>query len=286
MDIDLWIATGNRSLTAEVLAAIGTEAEQRGIATLWVGEHVVLFDEYDSAYPYAGDGRIPLPGGTGLLEPFAALSFLAAVTSSVRLGTGICILPQRNPVYTAKSVASLDWLSDGRVDFGVGVGWLREEYEVLAAPWPERGARLDEYLEICRRLWRDEQSSFDGRYYRLPPCAMFPKPRQAVVPVHVGGDSQAALQRAASVGAGWISFDRSPEVIAPAIGALESRLTERERHRAEVRVTVCPMSAPPSAALVRKYERAGVDAIAFPMVARSAADVAERLDVIAAATSR
>jgi alkanesulfonate monooxygenase SsuD/methylene tetrahydromethanopterin reductase-like flavin-dependent oxidoreductase (luciferase family) len=122
----------------EFLRAVGQSVEERGFESVWVAEHVVLFDDYDSRYPYSPDGRFPGGGDSGLLEPFTALTFLAGVTGSVRLGTGICLVPQRNPVYTAKQVADLDVLSGGRVDFGVGIGWLREEFEVLQMPFEQR----------------------------------------------------------------------------------------------------------------------------------------------------
>ena len=174
--------TANPFTTPELLAVIGREAEQRGIGTIWVGEHVVLFDEYASTYPYAEDGRIPAPPDTGLLEPLTTLSFLAAHTTTVRLGTAMVLLPQRNPVYTAKEVATLDWLSNGRVDLGIGVGWLEEEFNAVNVPWPQRGKRTDEYLEVLRTLWCDETSAYEGEFYSLDPCAMFPKPVQDPTP--------------------------------------------------------------------------------------------------------
>ena len=149
MRIDLWVPTANPFTTPELLAVIGTEAEQRGVGTIWVGEHVVLFDEYDSSYPYAEDGRIPAPPGSGLLEPLSTLSYLAALTSTVRLGTAMVLLPQRNPVYTAKEVSTLDWLSNGRVDFGVGVGWLEEEFNAVNVPWPHRGSAPTSTSRCC-----------------------------------------------------------------------------------------------------------------------------------------
>src|ERR1035441_6562425 len=128
---DLWMPTANPMTTPELLEAAGRESEGRGISTLWVGEHVVLFERYASSYPYAADGNIPAPSGSGLLEPMVTLSYLAACTKSVRLGSAMLLLPQRNPVYVAKEVSSLDWLSAGRVDLGVGVGWLKEEFDAL-----------------------------------------------------------------------------------------------------------------------------------------------------------
>src|SRR3954469_160234 len=169
MKVGLFAPLANPFATPEYIAALGPAVEERGFHSIWVGEHVVLFDDYASSYPYAADGRMPAPAESGIIDPFVTLSFLAACTTRVRLGTAMALLPQRNPVYTAKEVASLDYLSGGRVDFGVGVGWLREEFEALNVSWPERGRRTDEYLEILRTLWCDEVSSYDGHFHRLPP---------------------------------------------------------------------------------------------------------------------
>jgi probable F420-dependent oxidoreductase len=180
--VDLWVPTVSPYATPELLAVIGREAEERGVGTIWVGEHVVLFDEYASEYPYAADGKIPASPDSGMLEPLNTLSFLAAHTTTVRLGTAMVLLPQRNPVYTAKEVATLDWLSNGRVDFGIGVGWLEEEFNAVNVPWPQRGKRTDEYLRVLETLWCDERSAFEGEFYTLNRCSMFPKPVQAPHP--------------------------------------------------------------------------------------------------------
>lgn len=153
MHIGLFAPMASPFATPEFVSALGVAADERGFHSIWVGEHAVLFDEYGSRYPYADDGKIAIPNESGLLDPFAALSFLAGVTRQVRLGTGVCLVPQRNPVYTAKEVASLDWLSGGRFDFGVGIGWLEEEFRALAVPFARRAARTRAYLEVMRRLW-------------------------------------------------------------------------------------------------------------------------------------
>ena len=231
MQFDLWTPTANPFATPEMLAVLGAECEARGIHRIWVGEHVVLFDQYRSRYPYAEDGRIPSPPDTGLLEPLSTLSFLAAHTRTVRLGTAMVLLPQRNPVYTAKEVATLDWLSAGRIDLGVGVGWLEEEFEALNVPWPRRGARTDEYLEILRTLWCDDPSSFDGHTYRLPPCRMFPKPVQDPhPPIHIGGESDAALSRVARLAQGWHTFNRLPDDLAAPLARLDELLAAGRAH--------------------------------------------------------
>src|SRR5207245_10498366 len=122
--------------------------------------------------------KSPAGGEHGILEPFTALAFLAAATDRIRLGTGICLVPQRNPVYTGKEVAAVDWLSNGRFDFGIGVGWLAEEYAAVAVPFDHRGDRCREYVEVMKRLWSDEVSAHKGRYYELPACRQYPKPVQ------------------------------------------------------------------------------------------------------------
>ncbi|HVC66447.1 MAG TPA: LLM class F420-dependent oxidoreductase [Acidimicrobiales bacterium] len=266
MRVDLWIPTATPFATPELLAAIGREAEDRGFSELWVGEHVVLFEEYASSYPYADDGKIPAPPGTGLLEPLSTLSFLAAHTSTVRLGTAMVLLPQRNPVYTAKEAATLDWLSGGRVDLGVGVGWLEEEFRAVNVPWPQRGRRTDEYLEVLRTLWTDETSQFEGEFYSLNPCQMFPKPVQSPLPIHIGGESDAALTRVARAGHGWHTFNRAPEDLAAPLARLDGLLAEHGRSRAEVTVTVCPYFQPLDDDTTARYAEAGADAVSALLI--------------------
>jgi probable F420-dependent oxidoreductase len=260
MDIGLFAPLGNGNASADILRALGREAEDRGFESIWVAEHVVLFDDYSSRYPYAADGRFPAGGDAGLLEPLTALTYLAAVTDRIRLGTGICLVPQRNPVYTAKQVVDLDCLSGGRVDFGVGVGWLREEFEALGVPFALRGARTDEYLQVMRALWTDEVSSFEGEHYTLPACRMYPKPvQQPHPPIHVGGESAAAMRRAARHGDGWYSFNRLPRELDAPLERLDAMLAEEGRSRGDLQLTVSPYFHPVDAAAVEAYRARGVD---------------------------
>ena len=169
------------------------------------------------------------------------LTYLAARTSTVRLGTAMLLLPQRNPVYVAKEVSTLDWLSGGRVDLGVGVGWLKEEFDALNVPWERRGRRTDEYLEVLRTLWVDDTSSFHGELYDLPAVRDVPQAGPAAPPpVHIGGETPAALRRAARLGQGWHTFNRSPEELAAGLAELDRELEAAGRSRAELRITVCP----------------------------------------------
>ncbi len=206
------------------------------------------------------------------------LTYLAARTTTVRLGTAMLLLPQRNPVYTAKEVSTLDWLSDGRVDLGIGVGWLKEEFDVLNVPWERRGRRTDEYLEVLRTLWLDDTSSFHGEVYDLPACDMYPKPVQQPPPVHIGGETPAALRRVARHGQGWHTFNRSPEELAAGLAELDKELETVGRNRPEVRITVCPYFNQLTPEWVEGYAEAGADAVAALFFAFTPEDVARAFE--------
>jgi probable F420-dependent oxidoreductase len=195
-----------------------------------------------------------------MLDLFSTLAFLARATERVRLGTAICLLPQRNPVITAKEVATVDWLSGGRLDFGIGIGWLREEFEALDAPFERRADRCREYVEVMRRLWCDEVSEYQGEFYELPSCRMNPKPVQEPhPPIYFGGESDAALRRVAHMGDGWHGFNHLPESAATHLARLERLLADRGRERADIDVTVCTYLQPVQPSHVPEYRDAGVD---------------------------
>src|ERR1700733_9373109 len=158
MQLGLFLPTASPFANAEWLHEVAKEVEDRKLTTVWIPEHVVQFDEYESRYPYSADGKFPAAPSSGILEPFTTLAFLAAATKTVRLGTAICLLAQRNPVYAAKEISNLDWLSGGRVDLGIGVGWLREEYEAVGVPWANRGRRTEDCVSVLQTLWCDEVS--------------------------------------------------------------------------------------------------------------------------------
>jgi probable F420-dependent oxidoreductase len=201
----LGIGTGAQR---EVIDAVAAGAEAVGFATLWVGEHVVMVDDGASRYPYAPDGRIAVPAEADWLDPLITLSFAAAATSTISLATGVLLLPEHNPVLLAKQVASLDVLSRGRVSLGVGVGWSREEFDALGVPFERRGARADEYLAAMRTVWRDDVASFAGEFVSFTGIRVNPRPvRDRRIPIVVGGNSDAALRRAARLGDGWYGFN-------------------------------------------------------------------------------
>ncbi len=260
MRIGLFAPLGSPIANGEFVTTLGTAADERGFHSLWVAEHVVLFDDYGSQYPYAADGKIPASPESGLLEPFTTLAFLAACTSRIRLGTGICLLPQRNPVYTAKEAANIDFLSGGRLDLGLGVGWLAEEFRVLDVPFERRGARTRAYVEVMRTLWQDEVSEYKDEFYDLPPCRMYPKPIQTPhPPIHFGGETDAAMRRVAELGQGWYGFNHTPDEAAEGIERLEKILADRGRARSDVQVSICPYLKPFDADSIKRYRDLGID---------------------------
>ena len=259
--VGVFIMPEERLSDPDGLALFGRTVDEAGFAAIWMGEHVVWYDRYDSPWPYSPDGSFKRDPKREHLEIFDTLAFLAAVTERVRLGTGITLVPQRNPVYTAKSVMTVDVLAKGRFDFGVGIGWNRAEFDATATPWPERGARTDDYLQVMRSLWTDDPSRFNGRFYSLEPCHLHPKPvQQPHPPIHVSGHSPGALRRAATLGQGWYGWFTDPEQTEAIVADLTARLVTTGRTIEGFQITVTP---PPGLALdaatLRAYEAAGVD---------------------------
>jgi len=190
-----------------VIEAVARAAEQRGFATLWSGEHVVMVDESASTYPYADDGKIAVPAVAEWIDPMIGLSFAAAATTTIGIATGVLLLPEHNPVIVAKQAASLDKLSGGRFSLGVGIGWSREEFDALGVPFRRRGARTAEYVAVMRTLWRDDIASYTGEFVNFTDIRVNPKPVRGRIPILLGGNSDAALHRVAEWGDGWYGFN-------------------------------------------------------------------------------
>ena len=286
MKIGVFVTAGHPGSDRAYLDAAGRAAESLGFDSLWVAEHVVLFDQYESRYPYAEDGRIPVRRDAGLIAPFTALSFLAAITTRIRLGTGICLVPQRNPLYTAREAADVDWLSGGRLDLGVGVGWLAEEFQALGVPFARRGERCRSYLEVMKRLWCDDVSQYEDEFYTLPACRQFPKPLQKPhPPIHFGGESDVALRRVADIGQGWYGFNLDPPQAARSIEGLRAAAQKHERPEAlgrlEITITPPPMG-PVDLDLMRRYHDIGVDRVVPYLIAGSPDDLVGQVEGIAA----
>ena len=189
--------------TAKGAVGLATAAEEAGIESLWTVEHVIYPDDYGSSYPYDDSGRMMMAPDTDLTDPLTWLTWVGAHTSTIRLATGILILPERNPLVLAKQLATMDQLTGGRVDLGIGVGWLREEFDALGIPWKRRGARTDEYVEVMRTLWSGNSVAFDGEFTSFAGVSSNPKPVSGNVPIVVGGHTEAAARRAGRLGDGF-----------------------------------------------------------------------------------
>jgi probable F420-dependent oxidoreductase len=189
-------------------------AEELGFESIWTVEHVVVPSGYQSQYPYSPDGRMQGEEHTPIPDPLIWLSYVGSATTRLRLGTGILILPQRNPLILAKEVATLDRLTSGRVELGVGVGWLEEEFDALGVPFDGRGARTDEYVDVLRRLWQERETTYAGEFMNFAPLKSFPKPAQDGGPrIHIGGHSKAAARRAGRIGDGFFPGRTGDELV-------------------------------------------------------------------------
>jgi probable F420-dependent oxidoreductase len=204
MKIGLMFVNSGPFSQPELLAHLAVTAEKCGVESLWTVEHVVIPQGYQSPYPYSKSGKIPGGEDVAIPDPLLPLSYVAAITSKVKLATGVMILPQRNPAYVAKEMATLDLLSHGRTILGIGSGWLKEEFDALGLDFHTRGARTDEAVKAMRSLWSENPSSFHGKHFDFGPVLSFPKPAQkGGVPIHVGGHSPAAARRAGRLGDGF-----------------------------------------------------------------------------------
>lgn len=213
--------------TAEGAAAIAEACDAHGIESLWPVEHPAVPASYESEYPYHRSGKMPMPAEAPMPDPLVWLTWVAAHSREVRLGTGVLILPLRNPVILAKEVATLDSLSGGRVELGVGVGWLEEEFGAVGVPFAGRGERTDEYIEVLRALWSDGAASFDGDLTSFRDMVSSPKPANGTVPIVIGGHSHAAARRAGRLGDGF--FPAKHDDLAELVSTLRKSAREAGR---------------------------------------------------------
>ena len=270
--------------TPQLVRKLGTTAEAVGFDSLWIGEHVVITDNYEANYPVSEDGQMPLENveDNVELDIFTSLAYLAAHTSRIRLGSAICVLPQRNPVYTAKEAGNVDWLSNGRLLFGVGLGWMAEEFKVVGAAFEQRGARTRSYIEVIKRLWCDRVSEYHDDFYDLPPCRFYPKPVQRPhPPIILAGNSKPNFRRVAEQGQGWFAIGANPEQLVLQLESLEAALAEAGRPREDISVYVCPFDHEYDREMIRQYHELGVDELVLLHYAKSPEQVDTLLNDLA-----
>ena len=263
--------------TPQMIGEFAQSAESVGLDSLWMGEHVVLFDKTEFPYPGSATGKLPVPEGGGMLDTVATFGYLAACTKTLRFGTGITLLPQRNPLYTAKEFTTLDWLTQGRIDFGIGVGWCKEEVIACGYNFNDRGKRCDEILRMMKQLWTEPVAEFHGEFYDLNPCRMDPKPVQKPhIPIIVGGHSSAGFRRAAKYGNGWYGFQMDLEATAQATLKLDAALAKEGRNREDFQFVITPPYRV-TADMAKGYEDLGVDQLIVHLGSQKAQRVSARL---------
>lgn len=245
--------------------ALAAAAEEAGFESLWTVEHVVVPHDYGSTYPYSPTGKMPGREDSSIPDPLIWLTWVAARTTTLRVATGILVLPQRNPVVLAKEVATLDALSGGRVILGVGVGWLEEEFDVIGASFAERGVRADEYVEAMRALWSQEMASFTGETVGFDEVVLRPQPVDRHVPVVIGGHSRAAARRAGRLGDGFFPAKGDLPVL---FDEMRRAAEDAGRDPAEVEITATGAGVlaggGQAAAEVGRLAEMGVRRIAIP----------------------
>ena len=245
---------------------IAQAAEEAGFESIWTIEHVIVPDRYESVYPYAASGKMTSDNSMPIPDPLVWLTYVAAVTERIKLATGILIVPQRNPVVLAKTLASIDHLSGGRMLFGIGVGWLEEEFNALGIPFADRGQRTDDHIAALRALWTQPEASHKSEYSSFTGAISRPQPTQGTVPIVVGGHSKAAARRAGRLGDGFFPGKGSHEELAELIDVMRETATEHGRDPDAIAITAGGNGALGSGALdeVKALADLGVSRVIVP----------------------
>lgn len=240
MEFGLHLPDAGQLATREAMLAYARTAEEAGYASLWSSDHIAWPDPANlaSQYPYADDNSGFPPAGSPWLDCLASLQFVAGVTERVWLGTTVLILGYRGALQQAKSWATLDYLSAGRAILGVGVGWMKEEFEAIGMPWDRRGERADETLQIFEQLWSQDSVTFDGPFTRFGPVGFSPKPPNGHIPVWVGGHTKAAFRRTAAFGDAFHAAFCTPERLAGEWAGVRAACEAIERDPASIELTM------------------------------------------------
>jgi probable F420-dependent oxidoreductase len=295
LPIGVTLPTSGAMADPAAIGSLAQAAEGLGYDSVWISDHVVVPEHISSEYPYSPDGRFPTQPTQAYLEPLATMGYLAGITSRVRLGVAVLVMPYRHPLLTAKMIATLDNLSGGRIDLGIGVGWMREEFEALGARedvYEHRGAATDEQLRILKTVWTQDVAGFDGRFYQFAPVGAHPQPVQKPhPPIWVGGHTRPALRRTAHLGDGWLPIggrppaDLPPHEVAECIASIRSEAERigrdprslRVRFNTQVHLDVTdgrPFSGSPEAIAEQlgSYVDVGVDSLLIGFGGRPPAD--------------
>ncbi len=251
--------------SVENIVGLARKAEQVGVESLWTFEHVIVPEAYESRYPYNPSGKMGTTPDTNFVDPLIALSVVAAHTETVRLGTGVNILPQVNPLLLAKQAASLDFVSNGRFMLGLGIGWLREEFDAMGVSFERRGARFDDYIQAMRKVWGGAEFSHESEFLNWQGFKSYPIPTN--LPVVIGGSKGKAFQRAARYGDGYFAPGAGVEQLKPLLGQLADACREEGRDPDEIEITAMWMGLAEGVDSLPGYVDLGVDRVVIPVPA-------------------
>ena len=245
-------------------------AETAGFESIFAVEHVIIPSNYSTKYPYNATGRLPGNEKTEWPDPLAWLTFVGAVTEKIKLITGVLILPQRNPVILAKHLATIDRLTNGRLELGVGVGWLREEFNALNVPFEQRGARTDEYIQAMRKLWQEDGATFKGKFLEFDRINCNPKPIGKKLPIIIGGHSARAVRRAARFGDGFFPATGMQTDVAAILDLLQEEMHKIGRDPKDIEImTGCPEALPGSGhdalKAIKEKQKQGIQKVVLPL---------------------
>lgn len=250
----------------DIMTALARHAESAGVESLWTFEHVIVPEEYESPYPYHSSGKMAASPETPFVDPLIALTYAAANTTTIRLGTGVNILSQTNPLLLAKQAASLDHLSGGRLLLGLGVGWLAEEFRAMSVPFERRGVRGDDSLAAMKKVWSGEVVEHESEFLSWHGFKSYPLPVQRPhPPLIIGGNSQAALRRVARFGDGWFAPSSKPEDLIPRIATLREEAGKIGRDPSEIEITAFWTQAGKGMETVKAYADAGAHRLVAPL---------------------
>jgi probable F420-dependent oxidoreductase len=243
----------------DAISEVSRYAEKIGFDSLFMTDHVALPTKVETPYPYTTDGKFLWAPETPYLDCLTALTWAAAATETVELGTSCLILPWRPLVQTSKTLVSIDVLSKGRLSVAIGVGWMKEQFAALGAPFKDRGRRVTEMVNAMRQMWVDDEVDFDGDFYNLHDFKMYPKPVRGTIPIWFAGYSEASLRRIAAIGDGWHPLAISPEEYAGYLATLRTYVEEAGRDMREITLTARPLGkAPYNAETIEAYADLGV----------------------------
>ncbi len=263
----------------DTLLPLMKRVEEMGFESVWTGEHVMIPRDYASAYPFNTSGRIGVPPETHFIYPLIALSHVAAHTTTLRLGTGINLLPQSNPLLFAKQVASLDHLSKGRVLLGLGVGWLAEEFTAMGVPFAGRGRRFDDYLRAVKKVWSGVEVEHQSDYLNWSGFKSYPLPHApSGPPIIIGGHSPAALRRTVATGDGWFAFPKSHDELSGLLGQLRDRAAAAGRDPATIEITALWRDFADGMASLETYREMGVHRLLAPLGLLARGDLGDNLE--------